>query len=89
MWKTKEFPLLSRHKPLHRRGHDGGFRGYNRRVLRLCGVGGSQLVGKPYGKPHMCSRIHNPDSPSGNNGIRLSDNSHQRPCYEPRVADLL
>ena len=73
--------MLSRHMPRHRRGHDGGWRGDNRRLLRRCAAGGWANVEKHDGKPHRCNGIRSQDSPSGNSGRRPSGSFRRKPCY--------
>ena len=79
------FPLQSRHRLQHQRGHDGDFRVDNHRVLKSYVTGDSPPVEKPCEKQYMYTEIHNPDSPSDNSGIPLSGMIRRKPCYAPQV----
>ena len=79
--KTKGFLWRSRRRLRHQRGHDGGFRDGNHRVLKWYATGGSLPVGMPCERRCRCSRTDNQDSPSGKCGRLLSSNSRRMPCY--------
>ena len=77
------------HMPLHRQGRGDDLPTHNHRLLPQSEAGDSLNQGALVVRRIGCRRTHSQDSPSGIHGIRLSDNLHQRVCYEQRVVNPL